>query len=77
MLEIKYSVIIPLYNAEKTIRRCLDSICVQNIEKVEVILVNDGSRDESLSLCREYLKYNNFVLTDQKNKGPSFAEMSV
>ena len=61
MLEIKYSVIIPLYNAEKTIRRCLDSICVQNIEKVEVILVNDGSRDESLSLCREYLKYNNFV----------------
>ena len=66
MLEIKYSVIIPLYNAEKTIRRCLDSICVQNIEKVEVILVNDGSRDESLSLCREYLKYNNFVLIDQK-----------
>ena len=77
MLEIKYSVIIPLYNAEKTIRRCLDSICVQNIEKVEVILVNDGSRDESLSLCREYLKCNNFVLIDQKNKGPSFAEMSV
>ena len=55
----------------------MDSICVQNIEKVEVILVNDGSRDESLSLCREYLKYNNFVLIDQKNKGPSFAEMSV
>lgn len=73
MLEIKYSVIIPLYNAEKTIRRCLDSICVQNMEKVEVILVNDGSRDESLSLCREYLKYNNFVLINQKNKGPSFA----
>lgn len=48
-------------------------VCVQNIEKVEVILVNDGSRDESLSLCREYLKYNNFVLIDQKNKGLSFA----
>mgnify|MGYP002532533122 CR=1 FL=1 len=49
-------------------------VCVQNIEKVEVILVNDGSRDESLSLCREYLKYNNFVLIDQKNKGPQFCQ---
>lgn len=47
-------------------------VCVQNIEKVEVILVNYGSRDESLSLCREYLKYNNFVLIDQKNKDLSF-----
>ena len=73
----KISIIVPAYNAEKTIRRCLDSLFVQNIEKVEVILVNDGSRDENSSLCREYLKYNNFVLIDQKNKGPSFAEMSV
>lgn len=48
-------------------------VCVQNIEKVEVILADVGYKDESLSLCREYLKYNNFVLIDQKNKGPSFA----
>lgn len=47
-------------------------VCVQNIEKVEVILANVGYKDESLSLCREYLKYNNFVLIDQKNKDLSF-----
>ena len=74
---MKLSVVVPIYNVEPYLCQCLDSI-VQNIFKgCEIILVNDGSRDESLSLCREYLKYNNFVLIDQKNKGPSFAEMSV
>lgn len=73
MLEIKYSVIIPIYNAEKTIKHCLDSICAQNMEKIEVILINDGSIDESLSVCSNYLKYNNFIIINQKNKGPSFA----
>lgn len=47
------SVIIPVYNAEKTIRKCVESIQAQGIEEMEIILVNDGSTDESLRVCRE------------------------
>lgn len=44
---IKYSVIIPIYNSEKTVARCLDSLTVQNREDVQIIVVNDGSQDGS------------------------------
>lgn len=47
------SVIIPVYNAEKTIRKCVESIQIQDIKDVEMILVDDGSTDESLKICRE------------------------
>lgn len=47
------SVIIPVYNAEKTIRKCVESIQAQDIIEMEIILVNDGSTDESLRICRE------------------------
>ena len=43
----KVSIIIPVYNAEKTLCRCLDSLVVQTYEDVEIILVNDGSVDSS------------------------------
>ena len=42
MTQIKYSVIIPVYNAERTLKRCLDSLLGQNREDVEIILINDG-----------------------------------
>lgn len=46
--QMKYSVIIPVYNAEKTLRRCVDSLLNQNYEDAEIILVNDGSKSTSL-----------------------------
>ena len=49
-----YSVIIPIYNAEKTLRRCLDSLLPQMNGQAELILVNDGSTDCSDEICREY-----------------------
>lgn len=49
-----YSVIIPIYNAEKTLRRCLDSLLPQMNGQAELILVNDGSTDGSDEICREY-----------------------
>ena len=73
MLGIKYSIIIPMYNSEKTIKRCLDSIFVQKMENIEVIIINDGSTDRSLSLCSDYLKYNNLKIINQKNTWPSTA----
>lgn len=51
---MKYSVIVPVYNAEKTLHRCVDSILKQNFHDMELILVNDGSEDKSLEICNYY-----------------------
>ncbi|MCR5666877.1 MAG: glycosyltransferase [Eubacterium sp.] len=52
--EIKVSVIVPIYNGEKYLHRCVDSICKQTLKEIEIILVDDGSMDESLKICEEY-----------------------
>ena len=51
---MRFSVIIPVYNAEKTLRRCVDSVLSQLGDRDELILVNDGSRDSSGAICAEY-----------------------
>ena len=51
---MKYTVIIPVYNAEKTLHRCLDALLAESHSDAEIILVNDGSRDSSGDICREY-----------------------
>lgn len=73
-MDYEYSVIIPVYNAEKTIRRCLDSIIKQNWNKAEIILINDGSKDRSGEICRDYAtKYKNIIYIEQENSGASAA----
>lgn len=73
----KISVIIPAYNAEKTLRRCLDSVFASDfLESMEVILVNDGSKDGTLEVAEEYWKFPNFVLIDQPNGGVARARWS-
>jgi len=68
------SVIVPVYNAEKWLRRCINSILTQTYPDIELVLVNDGSTDRSLEICREYEKRDGRVLViDQKNSGPSMA----
>ena len=47
------SIIIPVYNVEKYIIRCLDSICNQSYSNIEIIIVDDGSTDESFELCKQ------------------------
>ena len=70
----RYSVIVPIYNAEKTIRRCLDSLIAQNSEHPEIILVDDGSSDNSNLICREYACAHVYIrLITQKNQGVSCA----
>ena len=70
----KYSIIIPVYNSEKTINKCLSSILCQDTRLFEVIIVNDGSTDDSVKLCQSYKnKYNNIRIINQINKGPSAA----
>lgn len=50
----KVSIIIPIYNAEKSIRRCIESVLNQEFQEYELILVNDGSKDQSGQICDEY-----------------------
>lgn len=47
------SVIIPVYNAEKTIIRCVKSICKQSYQNIEIILIDDGSSDKSYEICKK------------------------
>ena len=70
----KISVIIPVYNSEKYISRCIDSIIAQSYENWELILVNDGSTDNSLNILNHYKQkdFRIFVYS-QKNKGPGAA----
>lgn len=72
--EIKVSIIVPVYNAEKYIDRCIKSIIEQTYKNVEIILINDGSKDSSLSILRDFEKKDSRItLIDQSNKGPSAA----
>lgn len=68
------SVIIPVYNVEKYLKTCLDSVVNQTYEDKEVILINDGSTDSSGLICDEYASRFNFIkVIHKKNAGPSVA----
>ena len=71
---MKYSVIIPGYNSEKTIERCVESLLGQERNDVEIIVVNDGSTDSSRARLSRYASdHHNVLLIDQKNNGVSAA----
>lgn len=63
------SIIVPIYNSEKTIKKCLDSILNQTYKNIEVICVNDGSTDNSLEVLNEYLKKDNRIKIITKENG--------
>lgn len=64
------SVIIPIYNADKWLRECLDSVCGQSLHEIEIICVNDGSPDHSLDILKEYAgRDERIVIIDKKNEG--------
>ena len=64
----KVSVIIPVYNTEKYLRECLDSVINQSLKEIEIICVNDGSTDNSLEILKEYAaKDNRITVLTQEN----------
>ena len=66
----KISVIVPVYNVEKYLSECLDSIINQTLKDIEVICVNDGSTDSSLSILQDYAsKDDRIKIIDKKNEG--------
>ncbi len=71
---MKYSIIIPVYNTSKYLNKCIKSAINQDYDNIEIIIVNDGSTDDSLDIIKKYTKkYKNITLIDQKNKGLSVA----
>lgn len=68
------SIVVPIYNAEKYLRHCLDSLINQTMQDIEIICVNDGSKDNSLMILQEYAKRDKrIILLDQSNGGVSVA----
>ena len=63
------SVIVPVYNVADYLSRCVDSILAQHVEAMEVILVNDGSRDSSGSLCDSYAEKDSRIRVLHKENG--------
>ncbi|MDF2617290.1 MAG: glycosyl transferase family 2 [Sedimentibacter sp.] len=68
------SIVIPVYNVEKYLSRCLESILSQSLKEIEIIVVNGGSTDNSLEICRYYEKKDSrIIIIDKKNEGVSVA----
>ena len=68
------SIIVPVFNVEKYLRQCLDSILGQTFNQFEVIIVNDGSTDNSGAICQEYeARDNRIVYLEKENGGVSEA----
>ena len=68
----KVSIIVPVYNGAKKLPRCLDSILGQTYENIEVILINDGSQDDSEKICREFAKKDSRIrVISKENEGVS------
>lgn len=73
--KIKLSVIVPCYNVEAYLSKCIDSIINNKVKDMEIILINDGSKDKTLEIINEYNnKYSDIItVIDQKNQGLSMA----
>lgn len=74
MIEPILSVIVPVYNVEKYLEKCLSSLVNQTLKNIQIILVNDGSTDNSLGICEKYSNIDNRIqIINKKNGGLSDA----
>ena len=58
---VKLSIVIPIYNVEKYLGECLESVILQSLKDIEIICVNDGSTDKSTAILNEYSKKDNRI----------------
>ena len=74
---MELSILVPVYNTEKYLRRCVDSLLAQTVEDYEVVLVDDGSTDGSGRICDEYARRDERVrVIHQENSGPTGARLA-
>lgn len=72
--KVKFSIIVPVYNAEKTIERCIKSVIAQYVKEWELILINDGSKDLSGNICEHWAEIESRIIyIDKENEGVSAA----
>ena len=77
MSKPKVSVIVPIYNVEKYLDRCMQSVLNQTLKDIEIIMVDDGSPDNCPSMCDEYARKDNRIkVIHKKNGGLGFARNS-
>lgn len=69
MQDALISIIIPVYNTEEYLAKCLDSVVRQTYKKLEIILVDDGSKDRSLEICQQWQKKDDRILVVHKKNG--------
>ena len=70
----KISIIVPVYNVEEYLERCVDSLITQTYHNIEILLIDDGSTDNSFSICNRYAKTDKRVKTiSQANNGVAAA----
>ncbi len=68
------SIIVPVYNAERYLSKCIQSIACQTLRDFEVIMVNDGSTDNSLEICKKYARIDKrIIIINKRNEGAAFA----
>lgn len=69
-----FTIIVPVFNVEPYLRRCLDSIASQTLRDIEVIIVNDGSTDRSAAICKDFCdRHKNFRFYEKQNEGQGVA----
>lgn len=66
---IKVSIIIPIYNVDKYLRRCIESVMAQTLKDIQIICVDDGSKDTCGAICDEYSKRDNRIIVIHKENG--------
>ena len=76
MQQPKISVIVPVYNVEKYLKQCLDSIVNQTYKNLEIIIVNDGTKDNSMKIVENYLQDNRIKVINKENGGLASARNS-
>ena len=75
-MDIKISIIVPIFNSENYLSRCIESLIHQSLKEIEIILVNDCSIDNSLSIAEEYKnKYSHLIklINNETRRGPGGA----
>ena len=69
-MNIKISIVVPCYNVEKYVAQCLESICAQTLREIEIICVNDGSTDSTLTILQDFQKNDGRIrIIDKTNAG--------
>ena len=77
MSEVKFSIIIPVWNVEKFIANCLDSVLAQSYKNFEIICINDGSTDNSSNILNEYSQKDSRIIVINQNQAGQYAARNI